>query len=81
MRHLPPFSIMIAAFCKKERTMPDKTLTRRERQQIAACDAAGLRILLVAQEDALLMLRYLAEWLRQGGAAGWRLAIRGLCCR
>ena len=50
--------------------MPDKTLTRRERQQIAACDAAGLRILLVAQEDALLMLRYLAEWLRQGGAAG-----------
>ena len=50
--------------------MPDKTLTRRERQQIAACDAAGLRILLVAQENALRMLRYLAEWLRQGGAAG-----------
>ena len=50
--------------------MPDKTLTRRERQQIAACDAAGLRILLVAQENALLMLRYLAEWLRQGGASG-----------
>ena len=50
--------------------MPDKTLTRRERQQIAACDATGLRILLVAQEDALLMLRYLAEWLRQGGASG-----------
>ena len=36
--------------------MPDKTLTRRERQQIAACDAAGLRILLVAQENALLTL-------------------------
>ena len=50
--------------------MPDKTLTRRERSQIAACDAAGLRILLVAQENALRMLRYLAEWLRQGGAAG-----------
>ena len=50
--------------------MPDKTLTRRERQQIAACDAAGLRILLVAQENALRMLRYLAEWLRQGGASG-----------
>ena len=50
--------------------MPDKTLTRRERSQIAACDASGLRILLVAQENALRMLRYLAEWLRQGGAAG-----------
>ena len=50
--------------------MPDKTLTRRERSQIAACDATGLRILLVAQENALRMLRYLAEWLRQGGAAG-----------
>ena len=50
--------------------MPDKTLTRRERSQIAACDAAGLRILLVAQENALRMLRYLAEWLRQGGATG-----------
>ena len=49
--------------------MPDKTLTLRERRAITACDADGLITLLAAEEKALTMLRYLAEWLRQGGVA------------
>ena len=49
--------------------MPDKTLTLRERRTITACDADGLITLLAAEEKALTMLRYLAEWLRQGGVA------------
>ena len=49
--------------------MPDKTLTLRERRAITACDADSLITLLAAEEKALTMLRYLAEWLRQGGVA------------